>query len=193
MHELSFKSKNLYNLSAYYMRQNFFEKGRHLSDCLTLKELCAVLKPTEAYKALPAKVSNQIFKLGFHDCLAWKEATIAYIDDSSKFHRQPQIPKSKPKNCGRNLLGYDNQSIGLRGKKKNNGLLRLSQTDIAAQRRALDVAEVRVVPGVASSVIEVVYEKAVTLAQLNPRRVAGIDLGLTIWLHWCQKKRVRRL
>jgi putative transposase len=160
------------------MRQNFFERGGHLSDRLTLKELYAVLKPTEAYKALPAKVSNQIITQVINDWAAWKEATLAYLDDSSKFKGPPHIPKYKHKTCGRNVLVYDNQSIGQRGKKKNNGLLRLSGTNIVVQTRALDVVEVRVVPRVASYVIEVVYEKSVSLAQLNPRLVAGIDLGI---------------
>lgn len=72
----------------------------------------------------------------------------------------------------------DNQSIGQRGKNKNNGLLHLSQTNIVVQTRTLDVVEVRVVPRVASYVIEVVCEKPVSFAQLNPQLVAGIDLGI---------------
>ncbi len=176
--DLSFKSKNLYNLCNYYMRQNFFEKGRHLNDRLTIKELYAVLKPTEAYRALPAKVSNQVLKQVIHDWTAWKEATVAYFEDRSQFQRPPQIPKYKHKTCGRNLLVYDNQSIGQGGKKKNNGLLHLSQTDVVVQTGALDVVEVRVVPRTASYVIEVVYEKPVSLAELNPKLIAGIDLGI---------------
>jgi putative transposase len=73
---------------------------------------------------------------------------------------------------------YDNQSIGQRGKNKNNGLLHLSQTNIVVQTRALDVVEVRIVPRVASYVIEVVYEKPLMLAELNPKLIAGIDLGI---------------
>ncbi|MBW4492471.1 MAG: transposase [Oscillatoria princeps RMCB-10] len=165
-------------MSAYYMRQKFFDKGRHLSDRLTLKELYAVLKRTEAYKAEPPKVSNQIIKQVIHDWSACQEATLAYLDDSSEFKGQPQIPKYKPKNCGRNVLVCDNQSIGQRGKNKNNGLLRLSQTNIAVQTRTLDVVEVRAVPRVASYVIEVVCEKPVSFAQLNPQLVAGINFGI---------------
>ena len=60
--DFSFKSKELYNLCNYYMRQNFFDKGRHFYDHLTLKELYAIPKPTEAYHALPAKLSNQVIK-----------------------------------------------------------------------------------------------------------------------------------
>lgn len=160
------------------MRQNYFDKGRHLSDSLTLKELYSVLKPAEAYKALPAKVRARIIKQVIYDWSACQEATLAYLDDSSKFRYLPQIPKDKHKTCGRNVLVYDNQSIGQRGKNKNNGLLHLSQTNIVVQTRTLDVVKVRVVPRVASYVIEVVYEKPVSLAQLNPKLGAGIDLGI---------------
>ena len=66
--------------------------------------LYAILKPTEAYHALSAKVSNQVIKQVIHDWSAWKEATLAYLEDSSQFQRAPQIPKYKHKTCDRNLL-----------------------------------------------------------------------------------------
>jgi len=160
------------------MRQNFFEKGRTLLARLTIKELYALIKSTDAYKALPAKVSNQVVKQIIHDWKAWKEAVIAYRQDTTKFLGEPKIPKYKHKALGRNLLTYDVQSIGQRGKNKNNGLLVLSQTNITVNTAAKDVIEVRVVPSTASYVVEVVFEKPVSLAELSLKLVAGIDLGL---------------
>ncbi|MDY7008363.1 MAG: hypothetical protein SWX82_31685 [Cyanobacteriota bacterium] len=56
--ELAFKSKNLYNLANYYCRQHFFCTGKSLN----LTKLYHVTKDSDAYRALPTKVSKQIIK-----------------------------------------------------------------------------------------------------------------------------------
>ena len=56
--ELAFKSKNLYNLANYHCRQRFFETGKSLS----LTDLYHATKSSDAYLALPTKVSQQIIK-----------------------------------------------------------------------------------------------------------------------------------
>ncbi|MEG4486100.1 transposase [Microcoleus sp. D2_18a_B4] len=176
--DLSFLSKNLYNHGNYYMRQNFFNSGSKVGAARSLKQLYAILKPTADYKSLPAKISNQVLKQVIHDWEAWKKSIKAYYRDIHQFLSPPRIPKYKHKTCGRNLLIYDNQSIGQRGKNKNNGLLHLSQSDIIIATKAQDVIEVRIVPATATYVVEVVYEKPVTLVDLNPQLIAGIDLGI---------------
>ncbi|MGB8687677.1 MAG: transposase [Microcoleus sp.] len=40
------------------------------------------------------------------------------------------------------------------------------------------VREVRIVPKTATYIVEVVYEKPVSLVDLNPKLIAGIDLGI---------------
>jgi hypothetical protein len=54
--EAAFKSKNLYNAALYEMRQTFFNEGMYL----TYEEIHCRMQSHEAYKALPAKVSQQI-------------------------------------------------------------------------------------------------------------------------------------
>ncbi|MEG4169749.1 MULTISPECIES: transposase [unclassified Microcoleus] len=176
--DLSFLSKNLYNHGNYYMRQHFFNFGSKVGAARSLKQLYAILKPTADYKSLPAKISNQFLKQVIHDWEAWKKSIKAYYRDIHQFLPSPRIPKYKHKTCGRNLLIYDNQSIGQRGKNKNNGLLHLSQSDIIIATKAQDVIEVRIVPATAIYVFEVVYEKPVTLVDLNPQLIAGRDLGI---------------
>ncbi|WP_293083505.1 transposase [Okeania sp. SIO3B5] len=56
--ELAFKSKNLYNLANYYCRQHFFKCGKSLD----LTKLYHATKNSDAYRALPTKVSKQIIK-----------------------------------------------------------------------------------------------------------------------------------
>ncbi|MEG4331199.1 transposase [Microcoleus sp. AT9_A2] len=176
--DLSFLSKNLYNHGNYYRRQHFFDSGSKVGSARSLKQLYAILKTTADYKSLLAKISNQVLKQVIHDWEAWKKSIKAYYRDIHQFSSPPLIPKYKHKNCGRNLLIYDNQSIGQRGKNKNNGLLHLSQSDIIIATKAQDVIEVRIVPATATYVVEVVYEKPVTLVDLNPQLIAGIDLGI---------------
>jgi putative transposase len=175
---LSFLSKNLYNHSNYWMRQHFFKSGSSADSDLSLKQLYAIVKPTSDYKSLPAKVSNQVLKQVIHDWSAWQKSIKADRREIPKFSSRPKIPKYKHKTCGRNLLIYDNQSIGQRGRQKNNGRLHLSGTDIIIATKAQDVIEVRIVPKTATYIVEVVYEKPVTLADFHPKFIAGIDLGI---------------
>ncbi len=160
------------------MRQHFFNSGSKLGAVLSLKQLYPLLKSTSDYKLLTAKVSNQVLKQVLHDWDSYQKAILAYKKYSTKFSAPPRLPKYKHKTCGRNLLIYDNQSIGQRGKKKNSGQLHLSKTDIIISTKAQDVIEVRIVPATASYVVEVVYEKPVKLVDLNPKFIAGIDLGI---------------
>ncbi|MEG4271785.1 MULTISPECIES: transposase [unclassified Microcoleus] len=176
--DLSLLSKNLYNHGNYYMRQHFFNSGSKLGAARSLKQLYAILKPTADYKSLPAKISNQVLKQVIHDWEAWKKSIKAYYRDIHQFSSPPRITKYKHKTCGRNLLSYDNQSIVKRGGNKNNGLLHLSQSDIIIATKSQDVIEVRIVPATATYVVEVVCEKPVTLVELNPQLIAGIDLGI---------------
>ncbi|MFB8798546.1 MAG: hypothetical protein U7126_30925 [Microcoleus sp.] len=104
---------------------------------LSLKQLYAIVKPTDDYKSLPAKVSNQVLKQVIHDWSAWPKARGAYYRDIHLFLARPYIPKYKHKACGRNLLIYDNQSIGQRGKQKNNGRLHRAQTEMIIATKAL--------------------------------------------------------
>src|SRR5260370_29175321 len=53
----AFKSKNLYNAALYEMRQAFFHDGTYL----TYNDIQRRMQSHEAYKALPPKVTQQIF------------------------------------------------------------------------------------------------------------------------------------
>ncbi len=55
----AFASKNLYNAALYEIRQAFIHEGTYLS----YHEMDKLMQPHEAYKALPAKVSQQVLLL----------------------------------------------------------------------------------------------------------------------------------
>jgi hypothetical protein len=54
----AFASKNLYNAALYEMRQAFIFQGKRL----TYNQMDKLMQQHEAYKALPAKVAQQVLK-----------------------------------------------------------------------------------------------------------------------------------
>src|SRR2546422_780683 len=110
---VAFASKNLYNAALYELRQAFIFQGISLH----YQELYHRMKTHQAYKALPAKVAQQVLK---HLDQAWQSyfaACEAWHADPSKFLGHPKLPKYKDKQKGRNLLVYTVQAVSKRGLK----------------------------------------------------------------------------
>ncbi|MCC3444802.1 MAG: transposase, partial [Microcoleus sp. PH2017_29_MFU_D_A] len=120
--ELAFKSKNLYNAANYVIRQNFIYGWGYVS----YNEMNRLMKSHQAYKALPAKVSQQILMVLDKNWKSFFEAVKAYKADSSKFTGRPKLPNYKDKTKGRNLLVYTIQAISSKQLKK--GIVKLSGT-----------------------------------------------------------------
>ncbi|NJS11541.1 MAG: IS200/IS605 family element transposase accessory protein TnpB [Microcoleus sp. CSU_2_2] len=171
--ELAFKSKNLYNAANYVIRQSFLYGWGYVN----YNEINRVMKSHEAYKALPAKVSQQILMVLDRNWQSFFEAVKAYKADASKFTGRPKLPKYKDKVKGRNLLVYTLQAMSSQQLKK--GIIKLSGTDflIKTQVNPERICQVRVVPKCDSYVVEVIYnEPESTINDAN--FVASIDLGL---------------
>jgi putative transposase len=98
----AFASKNLYNAALYEIRQAYIFQGRYL----TYTEMDKRMQQHEAYKALPAKVSQQVLLQLDSAWESFFEARKAYALDPSKFTGRPCLPKYKHKQEGRNLLVY---------------------------------------------------------------------------------------
>lgn len=112
----AFKSKNLYNAALYEMRQAFIFQSKRLSFC----QMNKLMQPHEAYKALPAKVSQQVLKQLDEAWESYFAACEAYQEDPSKFTGYPKLPRYQHKTEGRNILIYTLQAIsgGQTGGKK---------------------------------------------------------------------------
>src|SRR5215469_6922189 len=65
----------------YEIRQSYILHGRYLN----YNEMDRRMQSHEAYKALPAKVSQQVLKQLHHDWDAFFKARAAYKEDPSKF------------------------------------------------------------------------------------------------------------
>jgi putative transposase len=171
--EAAFKSKNLYNAALYEMRQTFFNEGMYL----TYEEIHCRMQSHEAYKALPAKVSQQILMLLATNWESFKKAKAAYEEDPSKFTGRPHIPGYKHKTDGRNILVYTVQAVSKRGLKK--GRIQPSMLPIEVQTKQKAIHQVRIVPRNGHYVVEVIYSKEPVQAQVDPSFCVAIDLGVT--------------
>ena len=179
--ELAFKSKNLYNATNYVIRQNFIYGWGYVN----YNEMNRLMKSHEAYKALPAKVSQQILMVLDKNWKSFFEAVKAYKADSSKFTGRPKLPKYKDKVKGRNLLVYTIQAIS--SKQLRNGIIKLSGTELSIKTKVNSdrICQVRLVPKCDSYVIEVIYDACTEGSRSEPESTAkdndfaaGIDLGL---------------
>src|SRR5712691_10468485 len=170
----AFASKNLYNAANYEIRQAFIHEGTYLN----YNTMDKLMQSHEAYKALPAKVSQQVLMQLAHDWESFFKARDAYTLDPSKFLGRPKLPGYKHKTEGRNMLVYTIQAMS-RGKKGlKRGLIKPSMLAIEVQTKHKDIDQVRIVPRKGFYVVEAVYEKDVKQAPVNPAYYAGIDIGM---------------
>jgi len=171
--ELAFKSKNLYNAANYVIRQSFVYGWGYVN----YNEMNRLMKFHQAYKALPAKVSQQILMILDKNWKSFFEAVKAYKTDDSKFSGRPKLPKYKDKVKGRNILVYTIQAISSKLLKK--GIIKLSGTNLLIKTKVNpdQICQVRLVPKCDSYVIEVIYDKSESTVS-NDKFGASIDLGL---------------
>ena len=169
---LARKSKNLYNACNYLIRHNFIYGHGYIS----YNQMAFMMKTTEEYKELPAKVSQQVLKGLDKNWISFFKANSEYKENPSKFKGRPSIPNYKDTKKGRNLVVYTKQALSKVSLDK--GLVKLSGTNISLPSKFTNcVAEVRIVPKTDCYVIEVVYDQQET-EQENNDYIAAIDLGL---------------
>jgi IS605 OrfB family transposase len=170
---LAFESKNLYNAANYVIRQSFVYGWGYIN----YNEMNRLMKSHQTYKALPAKVSQQILMILDKNWKSFFEAVKAYKVDSSKFTGRPKLPKYKDKVKGRNILVYTIQAISSKQLKK--GIIKLSGTEISIKTKVKpeQICQVRLVPKCDYYVIEVIYNEPESTIS-DDKFIASIDLGL---------------
>lgn len=167
-----FASKNLYNAANYIVRQSFIHEGVYKGYATIYHEV----KGHEAYKALPAKVANDVLRLLDKNWKSFFQAIKAYMQDPTPFVGRPALPKYKDKQKGRNILVYDIQALSKKGLKK--GLIQPSLLGIEVQTRQTNVQQVRIIPRCGFYMVEVVYEQEETQASVDPALMASVDIGV---------------
>jgi len=183
--EAAFKAKNLYNAALYETRQAWIHQGL----VLTYEALDKRMQPHEAYRALPAKVSQQVIKQVTKAWESYFAACRKYEADPATFLGHPKLPGYQHKTEGRNLLVYTlqalsgGQTLHKPGGKNalRQGMIKPSMLPIEVRTRQdpSTIDQVRIVPHTGFYVVEVIYTKAVHPAEVNPAYCAGIDMGIT--------------
>lgn len=172
--EAAFKSKNLYNAANYVVRQSFIHEQVYLDNI----NVYHLLKNHEAYKSLPAKVSNQVLIQLHKAWVAFFQAMKVWRKDPSPFLGRPKLPGYKDKVKGRNVLVYEQGAISKRALKC--GMLAPSGLGFEVPTAQKVVKQARIVPRPGFYVVEVIYEKAVEQAEVNLEYYAGIDIGMHV-------------
>jgi putative transposase len=168
----AFAAKNLYNLGNYTIRQSWLFGGGYIP----YNALYHLLKESEAYQALPRKVSQQVLKRLDNNWQGFFAAMRTWRENPERFLGRPKPPGYKPKLQGRFLLTYSDQAISRRWLRK--GLIKPSGLDVLVRTRQTDVRQVRIVPRRDHYVVEIVYEREPQDHDLDDPQIAGIDLGI---------------
>ncbi|MBD1815085.1 transposase [Microcoleus vaginatus DQ-U2] len=176
--DLSILSINLYNQGKYYMRKDFFTSGAKVGSTRIIRQLSAILKPTDGSQLFPAKISHQFLKQVVHDREDCQKSRIAYDRNLPRFSFLPSLPQYQDKIWERKLFIHDNQSLDKRGGDPNNELLHLSQNDIIISTKFPNLIKVRRGFTAAIYFSEVANQKPVTLVDLNCHLRPGRDLGI---------------
>jgi putative transposase len=169
----AFASKNLYNAALYEIRQHFIFTGKRLD----YNQLDKIMQKQEAYRLLPTKVSQQVLRLLDKNMQSFFAACVAYEEDPSKFLGHPKLPGYKDKKAGRNVLVYTIQALSKPALRL--GIVKPSQLGIEIRTRHKNIDQVRIVPKYSGCyVVEVVYTQEEEQKQLNPTRIAAVDIGV---------------
>jgi putative transposase len=177
LEEVTFASKNLFNVATYTIRQRFFQDRHwiryhelwkmlksHL-DYVKLQELCGSHPPQQVLKQV-----DRNFKSFFNAMKVWKQTP-------SRFSGRPKLPYYKPKN-GRNVVYFTSQQCRVKNgyllltrKMENLGFPKIKTT-------LGTVKGVRIVPYGDRYTIEMIYDYTQQDMLLDKMHVMGIDLGL---------------
>ena len=168
----AFASKNLYNAANYVVRQSFIHAGVYLN----YHEMDRRMQDHEAYRALPAKVAQWVLRLLDKNWQSFFAALATWQEDPSKFLGRPKLPGYKDKQQGRNLLIYTIQALSAPALR--DGVIRPSMLDIAVKTKQTNIQQVRIVPRIGFYVVEVIYERAIVPAVVDPALRAGVDIGI---------------
>jgi putative transposase len=168
----AFASKNLYNAANYELRQAFIFEGVRLS----YPEMHQRMKGHDAYRALPAKVAQQVLMVLDRNWTAFCAALDTWKSAPSQFLGRPRFPGYKDKQKGRNLLVYTIQALSRPALR--NAMVCPSMLGITVRTRQHNVQQVRIIPRIGFYVVEVIYLREPAPALVNPALHAGVDIGL---------------
>lgn len=120
------------------------------------------------YRALPAKVSQQILRL--------VERNYTAFFNSYKKVKHTKIPKYLDKIKGRQVVIYNRQSLSNKFLRQN--IIKLPKSNIQFKIQNNNINEVRIVPRNNYILLEVIYEVKEQKLKSDNHRYMSIDLGI---------------
>jgi putative transposase len=175
--QMALASKNLWNLANYYVRQSFLFQQKYLNNTAIFH----VVKQTEAYTTLPAKVANQVLVQLHRAWITFFEAMEVYQEHPERFRGRPGSPKYLHKTQGRNLLVFELGCIWKAELRTRE--IAVSQLGRVGETRQqpTSIQQMRIVPKADHYVVEVVYEAEEKRAErLDPDLFVALDPGVSV-------------
>jgi putative transposase len=174
--EMAFASKNLWNMANYYVRQSFIFEHTYLNTTAVYH----LVKSSDAYKALPRKVSNQVLIQLDTAWTAFFEEVEAYREHAERFTGRPKLPKYKHKTQGRNLLVFELGAIWKTDLAHRE--IAVSQLGwlVETKQDPKHIKQVRIVPKADHYVVEVVYRVEAEVAQVDKDLFVALDPGVSV-------------
>src|SRR6266700_4884869 len=172
----AFASKNLWNLANYYVRQSFIFEHTYLNNTAVYH----LVKSSDAYKALPRKVSNQVLIQLDAAWTAFFEEVEAYREHPERFTGRPKLPKYKHQTQGRNLLVFERGAIWKSHLAHRE--IAVSQLGwlVETRQNPKHIKQVRIVPKADHYVVEVVYQVEAKPAQVDKDLFVALDPGVNV-------------
>lgn len=173
--QLCLKTKNLYNSCLYLIKQAYLKDKTNL-----LYELHNLMKDTEQYKVLPAKVSSSVLLMVQKNFKSYFKSSAEYYKNPDRFLGKPRLPNYKDSINGRFVASYTNQAISKKVFKKTNKIL-LSKTNIEFYTKIKDFNQldcIRIIPRIDHYVIEVIYTIPDVVKLIDNNRYCSVDLGV---------------
>lgn len=174
--QLCFKTKNLYNSCLYTIRQEYILNNNNI-----LWNLHHLMKDTEQYKDLPAKVSSTVLNMVQINFKSFFAALKSYDSNPRKFNSRPRIPGYLDKIDGRFFASYTNQAISPKIFRLKH-VVKLSKTNIELNTKITNfelINCVRVIPNNGYYTIEIIYTTPVKPMLEDNNMYLGIDLGVS--------------
>ena len=174
--EMAFASKNLWNLANYSVRQSFIFEHIYLNHAAVYH----LVKSSEAYQALPRKVSNQVLIQLDTAWTAFFEEMEAYREHPERFTGRPNLPTYKHKTQGRNLLVFELGAIWK---------AHLAQREIAVsqlgwlvetKQNPKHIKQVKIVPKAEHYMVEVIYQVEAKPTQVDKELFVALDPGVSV-------------
>lgn len=179
---ICFKSKNLYNLSNYVIRQHYFENQKWIGQ----KELWNQLKKTECYNDFGHQsISNQVFRDIIENWISYFNSLKSFKKSPDSFKSPPKIPRYKDKLKGRFQTCYviSGTSPSISYSYSKTGIIRFLgrekfEIPVPDYIKGKKIKECIIVPKLSHYSIIVNYEDKCEHIELDEKQFASIDLGI---------------